>query len=101
MPLRDIFMTTKTRVTLALNAIGAVPYFLKLEISDKALFEETSDSKIAIVYDGMWNNVKNVFMDDKFKKIIVATASDSMVQPKKQFVKFLSYLQQKKQKSFF
>lgn len=86
-------------MTCALNAIGAVPYFLKLAISKQALEEETKEAKVAIVFNGMWNNVKEVFMEDRFKKIIVATAADSMLFPKKQIVSFSDYISAKKNKS--
>lgn len=98
-PIYGPFFPEICAITLGLNMIGATPYFLKLSISEKALKEETIDAKIAIVYDGMWNNVKNVFQDDKFKKIIIATAADSMLHPKKELVSFMNYINAKKSKS--
>ncbi len=82
-----------------LNMIGACPYFLKLAISPEALAEETKDARIAIVYDGMWQNVAEEFTKDKYKKVIVATAAADMPSPKKEIVSFLSYINSKKQKS--
>ena len=81
---------------LAANAIGAIPYYQKLDISSKALEEETKEAKIAVVFDMMWNNVKDVFEQNKFKNVIVATAADSMLFPLKQMTKFKSYLDAKK-----
>ena len=41
-------------------------------LSKIPLFEiETSEFRFAIVFDGMWNNVKDVFSDDRFKKVII------------------------------
>lgn len=98
-PIYGPFFPDICAMTLALNMIGATPYFLKLAISKKALEEETSEAKIAIVFDGMWNNVKDVFQDNRFKKIIVATAADSMIHPKKEIVKFVNYMEAKKNNS--
>lgn len=86
-------------MTFALNMIGAVPYFLKLAISPKALEEETRNSKIAVVYDGMWKNVQCEFSKDKFKNVIVASSSDAMPSPKKEIVSFLSRIEAKKNRA--
>ena len=86
-------------MALALNIIGACPYFLKLAISEEALREETAECKIAIVFDGMWNNVRKVFQDDKFKKVIVATVPIDMPSPKKEIMTFINKIQAKKNKS--
>lgn len=77
-------------MTLALNLIGACSYFLKLAISPEALAEETKDSKIAIVFDDMWGDVSNEFTKERFEKIIIVKATDSMTFPKKQIVSLLS-----------
>ncbi len=79
-------------MAFALNIIGACPYFLKLAISPSALAEETRESRIAIVYDGMWANVSGEFSKDRFEKIIVVTATDAMPSPKKQIVSLLGKL---------
>ncbi|MDO5569463.1 MAG: class I adenylate-forming enzyme family protein [bacterium] len=86
-------------ITCALNMIGATPYFLKLSMSKKDFEIETSEAKIAIVFDGMWDKVKDVFSDDRFKKVIIATAADSMLSPQKELVTFLNYIEQIKNKS--
>jgi long-chain acyl-CoA synthetase len=86
-------------ITLALNMIGATPYFLKLEMSKKNFEEETSEAKFAIVFDGMWDKVKDIFSDDRFKKVIIATATDSMLSPQKELIAFLNYIEQIKNKS--
>ena len=70
----------------ALNLIGAVSYFLKLEMPKNALAEETSRSRVAIVYDGMWDKVKSELQKDRFEKVIFISASDSMPFPIKQIV---------------
>lgn len=79
-------------MAFALNMIGACPYFLKLAINPKALEEETRDARIAVVYDGMWQNVSGEFSKDRFEKILVATVTDAMPFPKKQIVSLLAKL---------
>lgn len=86
-------------MVFGLNMIGATPYFLKLAISPEALAEETKESKIAVVYDGMWANVASEFSKDKFKNVIVATVTADMPSPKKEIVSFLSKMQNLKNKS--
>ncbi len=86
-------------MVFGLNMIGASAYFLKLAISKEALEEETRDSKIAVVYDGMWKNVREEFSKDKFKKVIVASVTADMPSPKKEIVSFLNKMQSKKDKS--
>ena len=98
-PFYGPFFPDICEMCLALNMIGACPYFLKLAISPQALEEETRDAKVAIVFDGMWTNVAHEFSKDKFKKVIVATATDAMPNPKKEIVSFLSYIQSKKNKT--
>ena len=78
-------------ILLALNMIGAVSYFLKLSMSEKALREETASSRIAIVYDGMWDNVKNEFRKQKFEKVIFISANDSMPFLLKQIVSIKNF----------
>ncbi|MDD4706162.1 MAG: class I adenylate-forming enzyme family protein [Bacilli bacterium] len=98
-PIYGPFFPDICAMIFALNAIGATSYFLKLAISKEALIKETSESKIAVVYDGMWENVKEVFSDQRFKKVLVATASDVMISPKKEIVNILNYFQALKNKS--
>ena len=98
-PIYGPFFPDVCAMVYALNMIGATSYFLKLAISPEALEEETRDSKIAVVFDGMWNNVKDEFSKDKFKKILVATVTEDMPSPKKEIVSFLNYIQTKKDKS--
>ena len=86
-------------MVFGLNMIGACPYFLKLAISKEALAEETKDSKIAVVYDGMWANVANEFMKDRFKKVIVASVPEYMPAPLKQIIKFKDVIDSRKNKS--
>ena len=89
------FMPDICYMTLALNMIGACPYFLKLAISPEALAEETKECRIAIVFDQMWENVKEEFTKDRFEKVIVARITDAMPAPKKQIVSVLSNIKKK------
>lgn len=77
-PIYGPFFPDICAMACALNMIGATAYFLKLAISKNALEEETAKSKIAVVFDGMWNNVKEVFSDDRYKKILVASPTDAL-----------------------
>lgn len=98
-PIYGPFVPDICAMVFGLNMIGACPYFLKLAISPEALAEETKDSKIAVVYDGMWQNVAHEFSKDKFKNVIVATVTADMPSPKKQIVSFISKIQVMKDKS--
>ena len=91
-PVYGPFVPDIAAMAFALNSIGATPYFLKLAITPEALAKETEEAKIAVVFDGMWKNVAGEFSKDKFKKVIVATATDDMPSPKKQIVSFLSMI---------
>ena len=75
----------------AANAIGAIPYYQKLDITRDALERETIGAKIAVVFDALWGNVQKVFSDSRFKNIVVLSASDSMLFPLKQISKMKSY----------
>ena len=81
---------------LGLNVIGAAAYFLKLAISPEALEEETYDSKIAVVFDDMWENVHMEFTKERFEKIIVYSAADQMPFPKNVVVSGIGKINQKK-----
>ena len=83
-------------IFFAANAIGATPYYQKLSITKDALTKETSGAKIAIAFDSLFNNVKDVFNQDRFEKVIILSASDSMMFPLKQVAKMKSYFEQKK-----
>ena len=98
-PVYGPFVPDICAMTLALNMIGATPYFLKLAISPEALEEETRDSKVAVVFDGMWKNVAGEFSKPKFKNVIVASASDDMPSPTKEIVSFIGRVQAMKDKS--
>lgn len=98
-PIYGPFVPDICAMVFGLNMIGACPYFLKLAINKESLASETKDSKIAVVYDGMWQNVASEFSKDKFKNIIVATATADMPSPKKQIVSFLNLIQSMKNKS--
>ena len=72
-------------IFLAANAIGAVPYFEKLSITNKALEEETKNAKVAVVFDLLWPNVKDVFEQDRFEHVILLPSNQNRLnfdQPK-------------------
>lgn len=98
-PIYGTFFPDVFYITCALNLIGATPYFLKLAMTKQDFEIETSESRFAIVFDGMWNNVKDVFSDDRFKKVIIITAADSMTHPQKEIVTFFNYIDGIKNKS--
>lgn len=98
-PIYGPFVPDVCAMVFALNMIGACPYFLKLAISKEALEEETRDSKIAVVFDGMWQNVAEEFSKGKFKNVIVTTVTADMPNPKKQIVSFINKYQAIKNKS--
>lgn len=98
-PIYGPFVPDVCAMCLGLNMIGAIPYFLKLAISPKSLEEETRDSKIAVVYDGMWKYVANEFIKDKYKNVVIATVTEDMPKFKKEIVSFLNYMNAKKNKS--
>lgn len=83
----------------AANAIGAVPYYQKISITKKALEEETKGAKFAVVFDLLWKNVNDVFGQDRFKKIFVISAADSMMFPLKQMTKFKNFIEENKNKN--
>lgn len=94
-PFYGPFFPDVCAMTFALNIIGACPYFLKLAVSPKALAEETKDARFAVVYDDMWPNVCDEFVKQRFEKIIIVRATDSMTSPKKQILSLLSLLKSK------
>lgn len=98
-PIYGTFFPNVCAMILALNQIGAVSYPLKLNETQEDFEKETSDSKVAIVYDGMWRNVSDVFSDDRFKYIVSVSAADGVYPPLKQIVQFSSYLDAIKNKS--
>lgn len=83
----------------AVNAIGATPYYLKMDIAKEALERETQEAKVAIVFDGLWENVKEVFNDNRFKNIVVTSAADSMMFPMKQVLKMKDYFERRSNKN--
>ena len=98
-PIYGTFFPDICAMILGLNQIGAVAYPLKLTESKEDFERETSDSKVAVVYDGMWKNVEDVFSDDRFKYVISVSAADGVLPPLKQVVQFKSYLDAVKSKS--
>lgn len=98
-PIYGPFVPDICAMFFALNMIGACPYFLKLAMSKEALEEETKEAKIAVVFDGMWPNVREEFSKDKFKKVIVASVTANMPSPKKEIVSFINNIQAKKNKT--
>lgn len=75
-------------VFFALNAIGAHPYFEKLDITEDALRTETAGAKVGVVFEPLWNETaKAVFGEDRFEKVFMVGLADSMRFPLKQLVK--------------
>lgn len=97
-PIYGPFVPDICAMFFALNMIGACPYFIKLAINKESLAKETEEARNAIVYDGMWPNVAGEFSKDKYKNVIIATATANMPSPKKQIVSFLSKMQSLKSK---
>ncbi len=95
-PIYGPFFPDIAAMLFALNIIGASGYCLKLAIDKNSLNEETDGCKVAVVFNDMYGNVKEVFDDARFKKVVVATAYDSMPRPKKEIVKFISNIQKLK-----
>ena len=98
-PIYGPFVPDICAMFFALNMIGACPYFLKLAMSKEALEEETKEAKIGIVYDGMWSLVSSEFSKDKYKNIIIATATANMPTLKRHIVSLLNMINAKKEKS--
>lgn len=78
-PLYTLASPDSFAIFLAANAIGAVPYFQKLSITKEALEEETDNATIAIVFDNLWPNVKDVFDQDRFQHVIFLSPDSSML----------------------
>ena len=75
-------------IFFALNAIGAHPYFEKLDITVNALRKETAGAKVAVVFEPLWNDVaKAVFCEDRFRKVFIIGLADSMRFPLKQLIR--------------
>jgi acyl-coenzyme A synthetase/AMP-(fatty) acid ligase len=71
-------------IFFALNAIGAHPYFEKLDITENALRTETAGAKVGVVFEPLWNEVvKAVFGEERFKTIFIIRLTDSMKYPLK------------------
>ena len=98
-PIYGPFVPDICAMLFGLNMIGACPYFLKLAISPEQLAEETKEAKIAVVFDKMWPNVGYEFSKDKFKNVIVASATDDMPKLKKEIVSFIEKIQERKNQS--
>ena len=98
-PIYGTYFPDICAMLLALNQIGAISYSLKLTETQEDFERETADSKVAIVYDGMWNNVKDVFSDDRFKYVISVSAADGILPPLKQVVQFKNHLEAVKNNS--
>ncbi len=98
-PVYGPFVPDVCAMTLALNMIGACPYFLKLAISPEALAEECAEAKIAIVFDGMWDKVSGEFTKDKYKKVIVSSVGQYMPSPQKEIVTLVDKMKAIKNKS--
>ena len=75
-------------IFFALNAIGAHPYFEKLDITENTLRIETAGAKVGVVFEPLWNKTaKAVFNEDRFQKVFMISLMDSMRFPLKQLLK--------------
>ena len=83
---RGSSLPVRPDIAFALNRLGAVPYFLKLSTSRQALEEESADSHIAVVFDGMWDVVSDTFSQPRFSHVLFVAASDSMPVPLRSMV---------------
>ena len=97
-PIYGPFVPEIAFMWFGLIMIGACPYFLKLSMSDENLATETREAKIAVVFDGMWENVAKEFTKEKYKNVIIASATTDMPNPTKQIVSFISKIKSLKQK---
>ncbi|MBR3210940.1 MAG: acyl--CoA ligase [Bacilli bacterium] len=98
-PIYGTFFPDVCAMILALNQIGATVYPLKLSQSKEDFNRETAESKVAIVFDGMWKNVEDIFSDDRFKYVIAVSAADGVYPPLKRVIQMKSYLDAVKNKS--
>jgi len=94
-PIYGPFVPDVCAIALALNAIGATAYFLKLAISPEALAEETKEARFAIVFDDMWQNVHMEFEKNRFQKVIIYSVTDFMPLPINLAVSCMSILKNK------
>ena len=79
-------------IIFALNAIGAYPYFEKLDITEDALRKETAGARVGVVFEPLWNDVsKAVFGEERFEKVFFICLADSMRFPLKQIVDLKSH----------
>ena len=78
-------------IFFALNAIGAHPYYQKLDITEEALRTETTGAKVGVVFEPLWNDVaKAVFGESRFEKVFMVGLSDGMAFPLKQILSIKS-----------
>jgi len=94
-PIYGPFVPDVCAIALALNAIGATAYFLKLAISPEALAEETKEARFAIVFDDMWQNVHMEFEKDRFQKVLIYSVANYMPFPVNIVVSYMSTLKNK------
>ena len=80
-------LTEFAEMFMALNAIGAIPYFLKIDSEEADLKKESKEARIAVVLEDMWDTVSNVFTQEHFDFVIVISATDSMPFPLKKIVR--------------
>ncbi len=87
-PVYTLWVPEVCYLLMAMNMIGATPYFLKLQISEEALEDETSESDFVIVLDILWANVDDVFSRSRFKKVMFITITDSLPWYKRMVMEF-------------
>ena len=89
------FLPDVGAMAFALNILGACTYFLKIPIPSDSLAEETKESRFAIVFEDMWDDVCSEFTKDRFQKVIVISAIDGMACPKKQILSIIKKVTEK------
>lgn len=84
-------------IFFAANVIGATPYYQRLDITEQALEDETSEAKVAVVFDGFWNKVSGVFSNERFQHVFIISASDSMPFLPRQIIRLKDVFGRKKE----
>ncbi len=66
-------------ILFALNAIGATAINLKFDMAKDYINQQTPNSNVAVIFSDMYNNIKEVVDDARFKNVVVVTPFDSLV----------------------
>jgi long-chain acyl-CoA synthetase len=78
-PLYGPFVPEMGYIILALIQIGAWANILMLNTSKEDMEKQTSESKVAVVFDGigLYNNIRDTVEHERFEKVLVVSPSDS------------------------